>query len=62
MDSGEEADEEDDDEEKKRRRRGEEVQFYGRAGGLKERMGKENPSGRYVLHYMYLHVPTYLGR
>lgn len=52
MDSGEE--EEDDDDEK---RRGEEVQFYGRAGGLKEKTGKENPSGRYIL-YTYLHVPT----
>lgn len=39
-------------------RRGEEEEkrskFYGRAGGLKERMGKENPSGRYYLHYRYL--------
>lgn len=47
--------------EDEKRRRGEEVQFYGRAAGLKERMGKENPSGRYYLH-TYLHVPTYLGR
>lgn len=53
MDSGE-----DDDDEK--RRRGKEVQFYGRAGGLKERMGKENPSGKYILH-TYLHIPD-LGR
>lgn len=51
MDLGEEEDDE--------KRRGEEVQFYGRAGGLKERknMGKENPSGRYIL-YTYLHVPA----
>lgn len=52
MDLGEEEEEEDDHDDEKRR--GEEVQFYGRAGGLKERMGKENPSGRYILHYMYL--------
>lgn len=47
MDSGEDDDE--------KRRRGEEVQLYGRAGGLKERMGKEIPSGRYTLSY----IPTY---
>lgn len=50
MDSGEE----DDDDDEKKTRRGPIL----RAGGLKERMGKENPSGRYILHDMYL--PTYL--
>lgn len=58
MDLGEEEEEDDDHDDEKRR--GEEVQFYGRAGGLKERMGKENPSGRYILHY--LPTRTYLGR
>lgn len=55
MDSGEEEEEDDDDD---KRKRGKEVQLYGRAGGLKERMGKENPSGRYYLHTYLLHVPT----
>lgn len=41
---------------KKKMRRGEVVQILraGGGGGLKERMGKENPSGRYILHYRYL--------
>lgn len=52
MDSGEEEDDDDDDEEEEKSSK-----FYGRAGGLKERMGKENPSGRYILP-TYLHVPT----
>lgn len=50
MDLGEEEEDDDDDEKKKKK--------LNSMGGLKERMGKENPSGRYVLHYMYL--PTYL--
>lgn len=52
MDLGEEEDHDDHDDDEE-----EETQFYGRAGGLKERMGNENPSGRYILH-TYLHVPT----
>lgn len=55
MDSGEEDDDDDDDE---KRRRGPVLRAGGRAGGLKERMGKENPSGRYILH---TYLPT-LGR
>lgn len=55
MDSGEEEEEDDDDDEEEEEKRSNST------GGRTERMGKENPSGRYILH-TYLHVPTYLGR